>query len=243
MKKQDIQYEIIYDIYETQLENKHIKNIYELQYIDIKNVRELIIKVDFKQIEEKKYKIIIKNFKRIIFRIMKKNNKLSNIKMYIFNYNSNNSKHIDFINAINAVMKLNKEKMYNYVYDTVYNSLEEYFSKNNVCDFHNNKCGEKINTSSNTGCCRHFKNKKWGILIPKSKMVVCEYLKDKKCSAKCISCKLFTCDYLRKKGIVFKLKDIFLIDTFFNPVQKYFIKVKVFTPKEEIIRLLLLWSF
>lgn len=56
------------------------------------------------------------------------------------------------------------------------------------------------------------------------------------CGVKCISCKLFTCDYLEKKGIKFRIKDILLLDAFFNPIQKYFIKYMVFTPKEKIIR-------
>ncbi|MBO6243128.1 MAG: hypothetical protein J6O41_00960, partial [Clostridia bacterium] len=75
---------------------------------------------------------------------------------------------------------------------------------------------------------------------PFSKLVLCEHLKkDYTCGAKCISCKLFTCDYLRKKGIQFKIKDILLLNVFFNPLQKYFIKYMVFTPKDKILKRLL----
>lgn len=129
--------------------------------------------------------------------------------------------------------------MYNFIYDNVCDYLDVFFINNNVCNFENNKCGEKVNTSSDVGCCRHFKYKKFGPLLLNNKLIVCEYLKDKRCSAKCISCKLFTCEYIKKKGITFKMKEMFLIDTFFNPIQKYFIKYKVFTPKEEIMKLLL----
>ena len=88
------------------------------------------------------------------------------------------------------------------------------------------------------GCCHHFKYKAIG---PLSRLVQCEYLtKDYKCGAKCISCKLFTCDYLEKKGIKFKINDILLLNAFFNPLQKYFIKYMVFTPKEKIIKRLLI---
>ena len=45
--------------------------------------------------------------------------------------------------------------------------------------------------------------------------------------------------YLRSKGVQFKIKDILLLDTFFNPIQKYFIKYMVFTPKEKIIKRLI----
>ena len=78
-------------------------------------------------------------------------------------------------------------------------------------------------------------------LGPLTRLVQCEYLNKENytCDAKCISCKLFTCDYLEKKGIKFKIKDILLLDTFFNPIQKYYIKYMVFTQKEKIIKRIL----
>ena len=131
-----------------------------------------------------------------------------------------------------------KYERYNYIYDTVCDYLDSYFYGKNLCDFKNNKCGEKQNTSSTIGCCHHFKNK-W--LGPFSKLVPCEYLNtDNTCTAKCISCKLFTCDYLEKKGIKFKIKDILLLNVFFNPLQKYFIKYMVFTPKDIIMKRLMI---
>ena len=48
------------------------------------------------------------------------------------------------------------------------------------------------------------------------------------------------CDYLEKKGIKFRIKDILLLDTFFNPLQKHCIKYMVFTPKEKIIKWLII---
>lgn len=116
--------------------------------------------------------------------------------------------------------------------------LDSYFYGKNLCDFKNNKCGEKRNTSSTTGCCHHFKHKALG---PFSKLVLCEYLNSETytCDAKCLPCKLFTCDYLESKCIKFRIKDILLLDVFFNPLQKYFIKYMVYTPKEKIIKRLL----
>ena len=153
---------------------------------------------------------------------------------YIINYEKNNSKHNDFISAINAIFYKNRYERYNYIYDTVCNYLDSYFYGKNLCDFQDNRCGEKRNTSILTGCCHHFKIKRLG---PLTKLVLCEYLKDDHtCGAKCISCKLFTCEYLRKKGIKFRVKDILLLDAFFNPLQKYFIKFSFFTPKDKIIK-------
>ena len=42
-----------------------------------------------------------------------------------------------------------------------------------------------------------------------------------------------------QKGIKFRIKDILLLDTFFNPIQKYCIKYMVFTPKEKILKKLM----
>ena len=156
----------------------------------------------------------------------------------MINFDENNKQHNDFILAINTIFYNTRYEQYNYIYDTVCDYLDNYFYGKNLCDFKNNKCGEKINTSSVIGCCRHFKIK-W--LGPLSKLVLCEYLKeDCTCGAKCILCKLFTCDYLEKKGIKFKVKDILLLNVFLNPLQKYFIKYMVFMPKEKIIKRLLL---
>lgn len=223
-------------------ENDEINDIYNLKWYDIKNKQDLIIKIDFNMINEKDYKNIIRNFKKLKYKYMKKYKSLSNINIHIDGFNSKSPTHKDFMDAINAIMQENKKEMYNYIYDAVCDYLDNFFINRNACSFNNDRCGEKINTSCTVGCCRHFKNKKLGPILLNNELVVCEYLKDKRCSAKCISCKLFTCRYLKRKGINFKLKDIFLIDTFFNPIQKYFIKYKVFTPKEEIIKLLLMFS-
>ena len=144
--------------------------------------------------------------------------------------------------------KTKKDKIqthYEDIYDKVCKHLDDEFYGKNVCDFQNNKCGEKKNTSSLVGCCRPYKNKLIGPLLPAScnRVDACEYLdEDKKCSAECISCKLFTCDYLHKKGIQFKIRDIELLKDF-NIVQKYIIKYSVFTPKEKIIKRLLFWRW
>lgn len=214
-------------------------DIKELNLINVLRVKKLMLFIDFNQIALKDYKRLLRNFlyiKKIILNSkieigIKDNSKI--LLGYILNYDKNNKEQNDFILAINAILYNTKYERYNYIYDTVCDYLDSYFYGKNLCDFKNNKCGEKVNTSSLTGCCHHFKNK---LLGPFSKLVLCEYLnKDYTCSAKCISCKLFTCDYLEKKGIKFRIKDLLLLDTFFNPLQKYFIKYMVYTPKNKII--------
>lgn len=220
----------------------NILNIKKLSIPKIIKMKSFLLKIDFNNLNKKNYKKILKRLlfiKKIISKnkigILEDSKKLLG---YVINYDENNPQHNDFILAINAIFYNTRYERYNYIYDAVCNYLDSYFYGKNLCDFKDNKCGEKRNTSSTTGCCHHFKHK-W--LGPLSKLVLCEHLKeDYTCGAKCISCKLFTCDYLKKKGVKFRIKDILLLDTFFNPLQKYFIKYMVFTPKEKILKRLMI---
>lgn len=212
-------------------------DINNISFKEIKNNGILGLKVDFNMFELSSYRKILKHLMHIKSLALRNHIKLgildgSKILLgYVLNYDINNKYHNDFLSAINAIMYNTKYERYNYIYDSVCDYLDSCFYGKNLCNFKNNKCAEKTNTTSVTGCCRHYSKG------PLSRLVVCEYLtKEHTCSAKCISCKLFTCDYLKKKGIEFKIKDILLLDVFFNPIQKYFIKYKVFTPKEKILK-------
>lgn len=222
----------------------YIIDIENLKLINIVKKGRFLLKIDFNNLNKTKYKRLLKKLlfiKKIILKskieigIQKDSKKLLG---YVINYDENNKRQNDFILAINAIFYNTRYERYNYIYDTVCNYLDSYFYGKDLCDFQNNKCGEKRNTSSLTGCCHHFRIKCLG---PLTKLVLCEYLKeDYTCGAKCISCKLFTCDYLEKKGIKFRIKDILLLNVFFNPLQKYFIKYMVFTLKDKIIKRLMI---
>lgn len=223
-----------------------ISNVQSLNILEIKKKRIFILYIDFYKIRNKDYKKILKHLLMV-----KSIVKISKIEIgesidsqrllgYIVNYDEHNKEQNDFIDAINAIFFNTRYERYNYIYDRICEYLDSCFYGKNFCDFKNNKCGEKRNTSSNVGCCRHFKHKTLGVL---SKLITCEYLnlETYTCNAKCISCKLFTCDFLKSKGIKFKIKDILLLNVFFNPLQKYFIKCMVFTPKEKIMKRLMLF--
>ena len=204
------------------------------------------MKIDFNNLKPNKYKKTLRkllHIKKIISKTKIEIGKKHEQKIllgYILNYNENNKQQNDFISAINAIFYNTKYERYNYIYDTVCDYLDGFFYGKNLCDFKNNKFGEKRNTTSNIGCCHHFKNKLLGPFLPKN-LIPCEHLKeDYTCGAKCIGCKLFTCDYLEKKGIKFRMKDILLLDVFFNPLQKYFIKYMVFTPKDKVLKRLMI---
>ena len=191
-----------------------------------------------------------KNFKRCISRIRRVFKKCENDKsglgIEIFGKNvlvviitndfcSDNVKNA--VVAINAVLITDKEKRYNLIYDTVCDELDKCFKDNNYCDFKNDVCVAKRNCVSkrNTmGCCYHFDRR--GLF---GKMNLCENLVDRGCSIKCISCKLYTCNYIKKK---YRIRDIFLLDYFFNPIQKIVIIGSCFKTKEQIMKKLLFWD-
>lgn len=230
-----------------------VENNVEESYIDVSEIslncikkrKCLMFKIDFKKLNRQEYKKTIKKLFHIkkyakLFKTKIGKEQANNEKLLgcLLNYDENDEQQKAFVLAINAVFYKTRLERYNYIYDTVCDYLNGFFYGKNLCGFENNKCAEKRNTSSTCGCCRHGKIRCLG---PLTKLVVCEYLKDDyTCGAQCIGCKLFTCDYLQKKGIKFRIKDILLLDAFFNPIQKYFIKYMVFTPKEEIIKRLML---
>ena len=244
MKELKINNNYYFEILENkQFEENYIQNIQHLKFYKVKKEKGLLLYVDFGTLEKNTYKNVLKKLLSIkkIMKFLKLNigvKKDEKIKLgYLLNYDENNKNHIEFISAIKAILYDNKFQRYNYIYDTVCDYLDNFFYGKNLCDFKENQCGEKRGTTSRIGCCHHFKVK-W--LGPFTKLVPCEHLReDYTCGAKCIGCKLFTCDYLEKKGVKFRIKDILLLDTFFNPVQKYFIKFMVFTPKEKIIKRLM----
>ena len=133
-------------------------------------------------------------------------------------------------------MLVDKKQIYNKAYDLGCDYLDSQFYGKNLCDFHNDKCGYKKDYDIKIGCCRHYEKHKQLGLILNEKLVKCRYLaNDGHCTIKCMGCKLFTCDYLKNKGISFKIKDIFVLDSVFNIIQKIVLKSRVYTPKEEIL--------
>lgn len=160
------------------------------------------------------------------------------ISCIIFNYrdklNIKDYEVKDLIDSIKIEMYDTKKERYNYIYDKTYDMLNYEFTVKNLCQFKDNKCIEKRRTNVICGCCRRYKN------IFSKKLVKCRYLKNKKCVAKCISCKLFTCDTLKKKNIKYGIKNFYLLNNYFNFIQKLIIKYSVYTPKDKIMKRLLI---
>lgn len=142
----------------------------------------------------------------------------------------------DIIKCLKAVFIKEKRKRIEYIYDQVCNDLDEEFAKNNYCDFKDDVCIGKRNCSERVtmGCCHKFKHP----ITMNGELKECPYLVDKHCSTQCITCKLFTCNAIKVK---FKLKDIPLIECFFNPIQKLIVKTNFFTKREKIIDRLVLF--
>lgn len=143
--------------------------------------------------------------------------------------NGNKKLENDVMECINAALCKTKKEKIEYIYDTVCNYLDEELKKNNHRQFKDDVCKDKKVTIE---YCHATKR------ILKSKFKKCPLLKNNKCSTKCITCKLYTCDAIEKK---FKIRDIPLINIYFNPIQKFIIKTSYFTKREVIIDKLLKW--
>ncbi len=214
----------------------HDIKVKKVDKIVVDNNKVLTFAFDCENILKEKNKIF-----RKIKNIKKWNNKeiFNNcFQVIVFNYNKNNEQHvIDLIRSIKIMLLPTKLEKYDYIYDTVCDYLDNEFISKNICEFKNNKCIAKKNFDCTCGCCRHYKN------LLSNKLVECEYLKNKKCSTKCLICKMFTCNYIIKnKKIKYRIKDIFLLNKFFNPIQKLIISISYFTSKEIIIKRLLIWN-
>ena len=151
--------------------NKLPQNVTDIKNLKIKKILKngiFLFKIDFNSLNKRQYKRLLKKtllVKKIISRTKTEIGQPNELKIllgYIINYDKKNKEHNDFILAINAIFYPTKYKRYNYIYDNVCNYLDSYFYKKNLCDFKDNKCGEKRGTSSVTGCCHHFKYKKLG---------------------------------------------------------------------------------
>ena len=186
-------------------------------------------------------KNIIKNIQRILKKCNKKklNIGLEYKEKKIIGElidDSTKERKTDIIKCLKAVLIKEKREKIEYIYDQVCEELDEEFAKNNYCDFKDDICIGKRNCSERVtmGCCHKFKHP----ITMNGELKECPYLVDRHCSTQCITCKLFTCDAIKVK---FKLKNIPLIECFFNPIQKLIVKTNFFTKREKIIDRLVLF--
>lgn len=139
-----------------------------------------------------------------------------------------NKEKLETLNNIKKAINIKDvKKRYSFIYDTVYDYIDNKYLTCNYCDFKNNVCvffRNNPNIIHENGCC--YSDARGGL---------CNHLKNNKCEIKSISCKLYSCEYLRKRKVNFRMKNIPLIKYFFNLKQKYFIKYSFFKPKSYVM--------
>lgn len=203
-----------------------------MKYKEIKKYKKgNSIHINFnKPLEEEKYQDFLKTIHKLRFICRKKvniditfDNKKIDIKK------EKDQRIIDLYHIGQALNIKNKKERYEYIYDVVCDYLDSCFRGKNLCEFKNNKCLGDRNKKFEKSCgCCNGKNRG-----------TCKYLINGSCSIKCMGCKLFTCPSLRKKGIKFRIKDIPLLNYFFNLRQKEVLAYTIFTPKDEVIERLI----
>lgn len=120
-----------------------------LKVINILKKQEVILLIDFNKFSTKEYKKILKKLllvKNLAIKMKKQlgiNEDKKRIVAYIVNFDERVENQKDFISGISAIFYDTRYERYNYIYDTVCKYLDNYFYGKNLCDFQNNKCGEK----------------------------------------------------------------------------------------------------
>lgn len=186
----------------------------------------------------------LKEADMIVLSIKKLQNikKLKNIPKYVLVVSGKSYYERFVTTSICVLNSKSKEEKYNFLYDSICDYLDDRVVKTNACGFKNDKCIAKKDTNCTMGCCHYYKNKYLGFLYEKE-LHLCEYQQNKRCTAKCITCKMYMCDTLKKKGYHFNTNNIIIIKRYFNILQKLVIISSFFTPKEKIIKKIMLLDF
>ena len=148
--------------------------------------------------------------------------------------------------ALKALLIADKRERYNFVYDEAFLQLNKIWSKNNPCNFCDNRCiaSRKHHAAHETdGCCYSFEYSKNPSSFSFLKNIhTCKYLgNDKHCLTQNISCKLFVCKYLKKNSNfnIDYYNNCLLLNSFFSKKQALILKYNFFRTREEIIDKLL----
>jgi len=216
-----------------------IKKMYKYLKKKINNYDKVIFLMDFSYRE-----LSLKESDMVVLSIKKLQNirTLENISKYVFVMPGKSYYESFVVTSVCLLNSKSKKEKYNFLYDSICDYLDDRVVKTNACGFENDKCIAKKDTNCTMGCCHHYKNKYFGLLYEKD-LHLCEYQKNKRCTAKCITCKMYMCDTLKKKGYKFNTNNVIIIKRYFNMLQKLVIISSFFTPKEKIIKKIMLLSF
>lgn len=226
---------------------------YEKNYDDVEFINFSFKKNDYKK-NNPALRIYFKNDLNFNIRIIKKLIELKNkgysfcseinnkkVRYIISNYNSN-----EILKAFEAMYIEDERSKIVFLYNTVFDELDEIWKNINPCGFRNNKClGIDHNQSPGTidGCCYSFDYPKNPFSMHFTENVEkCKYFdkKSKKCSTKNISCKIFVCPYVKRTtSFDINMSDFLLVESFFNKKQKLILKYNYFRTEDEIIDKLL----
>ncbi len=230
------------------------KNVINLDKIWSKPYFYTTMRLKFNEIIEKfsniSYEVISKNPKKFCNDIVKtkvtkdfnKPNDCIDIVEFIQNLNSSNDyvffakekdeetlfKEDQIKKAIHIIKIKDKKEQFSYIYDEIYNYLDEDFISNKYCDFINDKCIAQ----------RHL------VLYPMNRKDGCCFMQIRKCNhlhehgvcdVKCLACRLFSCPYLSKKGVGYWASDFVLLKAFLNKNQRKQLIFDFYKDKDSVL--------
>ena len=237
-------------------ENKYINkneeimiNIYEnFVIIELKEYKSLHYKIK-EEIEKKmNINLFMINFTDDTTQNIKLIKKLKNnndkIRYSGIEYNDNkligivNNANQEIIDCIKAIFIDNKDKKYEFIYDTICKQLDQKWIEENPCKFENNICicERQYKNPRENGCCYAFWYKNLGSQI--TGIHQCEHLHPTEhCQSPNITCKMYVCPYLKKhSNFRIRLNELMLVEVFFNRYQKIIIKNNFFIKKDLLLK-------
>lgn len=186
-------------------------------------------------------KNVVKSDVEKILKLQKRIGKKKNIKVItdlnLDNLNITNNEELNLIASLKACQINNKDEKMEYIYMAACKYLDNEFRNNNVCEFCDDVCLAKRRIGQKNGCCYQFSDKFLGLPMLNN-FKPCKYNENKACEADCLGCKLYCCDFVVKKGYKYTVFNVPLINYYFNLIQKVIIKLKVYTHKDEVLKLL-----
>ena len=210
----------------------------------LKNEIKLIVNVSNETLDEKITENTIKQISKISKKYSSKIKVEVETNLELNNLYENDNLRFSIVSALNIVKIKDKNERLVKIYECACKFLDNEFRNKNLCEFENDICLEKRCTNVTNGCCHTYKNKILGLFLEVQPKTLCKYQNNKQCKADCLGCKLFVCNSIKnKKGIYYTTNNVPLIKYYFNIIQKIIIKSKVFTHKDDILKLLKIFSF
>ena len=171
-------------------------------------------------------KIILKCYKRIMKFISVLGKSKVQYSRTIYCVGECKNDNLSVLEAIlNAHFIGNYKERIAYIYDKSCDIIQNFYTKNNFCDFKDGVCVNRRNNVTNpkynkNACCK----------------VGCKHMGECGCKTSNLACKFFFCNYLKNKGVMMSPKEFLPTKLYFNHWQRNIAKYYLFEDREKVLQ-------